>query len=219
MKNFTLIILFLGISFAASSQYKRKTVFHPEWYVSTSLGTNLYIAEGFGDYTIQQALGLVGRASIGYNFTPIVGIRGTVGFNSNSWPDKNNSNEIIKFNAENLSSDITINLVNWLNGYNYRRKFDLSIFGGVGVGHRDKAMFLADYFTQILRGGIQVDYSLSPILKLNFIGDINFVNDNYNGYIGTKVPFDMYPVLSVGLTYRIPTNRVLFQTHKYNYFK
>jgi len=217
MRNIILVILFLEISLTTSAQYKRKTIYHPEWYVSTSVGSNLYIAEGFSNYSMQKALGMVGRTSIGYNFTPIIGVRGSVGFNTHCWPDKNNTNDIKKFYAENLSSDITINLVNWLNGYNYRRKWDLSIFGGAGIGHREKAVFIADYFTYILRGGVQVDYSLSSVLKLNFNGDINFVNDNYNEYIGTKVPFDMYAVLSVGLIYRIPTSRVFFQSHKYNY--
>jgi len=201
---------------AASAQFTKKIAFQQDIYVTANLGANYFLSEGYRQYTIMQALGAVGRVNIGYRFDPVFGIRAGIGITTHKWPDITKNMAISSFSAENLTADVTVNLLNLLTEYNPNRVCELSVFGGAGVGHRDKAVFPTDNITYILRAGLQADYRLSPVLSLNLEGEVNLVDDNYNNLID-GLPFDIYPAISVGLTYRIPTTRKVLKTIRVNY--
>ena len=208
----------LCCSFAASAQFTKKVVYHPDYYISATTGVNYYLAEGFTDYSILKALGTITRFSAGYNIDPVWGIRGAIGFSSHTWPDKSDNFLPKSITAENLTADLTVNLTNAFKGYNRLRSLSLSAFGGAGLGYRNQGVYSA-MITPIVRAGAQFDYILSSELTLNLMGELNIVSTYYNNYTGTKVPFDVYPAITVGISYRIPTEQTVFQTVKVNYRK
>lgn len=216
MRNFSIAFLMFCCSFAANAQFTKKVVFHPDYYLTYTAGVNYYLAEGFTDYSILKALGIITRFSAGYNIDPVWGVRGALGFSSHTWPDKNNSYLPKALSAENLTADATVNLTNALYGYNRLRSLSLSAFAGAGLGYRNQGVYSA-MITPIIRGGAQFDLILSSELTLNLMGELNIVSSDYNNYTGTKVPFDVYPAITVGLSYRIPTERTVLQTVRVDY--
>ena len=218
MKKFIVTLIYLGFVFNANSQQVIKTAtdpFRPGWNIGVNGGFNLYFAEGNnflnpnqGSYfSLPDNSGLIGRLSLGYNFTRTIGLRGMVGFAQHYWPDVLRTNPdgsfiVESFGSQNLTADVMVNLSNWWDGYNPKRLIDVSIFAGGGVGHRNKANFTTDWITGIGRVGIQGDIRLTDRLDLNLLGELNLVGDNYNDYV-VSVPVDIYSAVTVGLTYRL----------------
>ena len=218
MKKFIVTLIYLGFVFIANSQQVIKTAtdpFRPGWNIGVNGGFNLYFAEGNnflnpnqGSYfSLPDNSGLIGRLSLGYNFTRTIGLRGMVGFAQHYWPDVLRTNPdgsfiVESFGSQNLTADVMVNLSNWWDGYNPKRLIDVSIFAGGGVGHRNKANFTTDWITGIGRVGIQGDIRLTDRLDLNLLGELNLVGDNYNDYV-VSVPVDIYSAVTVGLTYRL----------------
>jgi hypothetical protein len=223
MKIFSITILLFVFSFTASAQYKIKKVYHPEWYVSANTGINYLMAEGFNEYlktSPTKAIGFLSHTSIGYNFTAIWGVRGDIGFSTHTWPENSKNNNIAtNIMAENMTANVTANMINWLSGYDSNRMYDVSLFGGLGVSYRNKGVFNNALISYIGRVGAQADYRITRELSLNLLAEVNLVDDNYNEYIGTKLPFDFYPALSIGFSYRFPTTDIFLQTVKVNYGK
>ena len=211
MKKTIILILILNHIINANSQSYRitSTLFKPGWYVGVNGGLNMYIAEGNEFwypnkpyiFSIKDNGGFVAHAVVGYEFTPLWGLRGSVGYLQHNWPDIR-INQIIPFNAENLTGDVTLNLSNWWWKSNPRRLVSLTAFGGIGLAHREKANFPNDFYAGILRGGIQGDFHLSRTMDVNLSAEGNFVDDNYNNYVA-HTPFEMYAVLTFGVTYHL----------------
>lgn len=207
MRNKFFIIIFSLISVTASSQHSSRGVsayiFHPEWYSGANAGLNSYWAEGMGGYIKTQPLStiaLMGRFTAGYNFTPVLGVRGMLGYAGHSWAQ---STPAIVFGAENLTVDVTANLSNLKGGYNLHRRFDFSVFAGLGGAYRDKSVFNPDIISLVTRGGLQADYHFNKVIDINLIAELNIVSDNYNGTPVENPPFDLYPALTVGVTYHL----------------
>jgi hypothetical protein len=210
MKQFFIVFLLLGNLInvcAQETKAKYTKIFKPNMYIGANVGINLMLSEHFREYLPAQptnAMGYIGQASAGYNFTSVIGARGAIGLSNHRWPNKFN-NRIFKFDTRNVVLDITYNMSNHFAGYNLLRPIDISIFAGAGYSQR----ILAGnpfYETYIARGGIQADYRLTHFIDLKLIGDINMVSDDFNDYVeGT--PFDLYPALSVGFTYHFREKR------------
>lgn len=214
MKKFILTIMLMGFVFIANSQQVLKTntePFRPGWNIGVNGGINFYMAEGNnflnpnqGSYfSLKDNTGLIGRLSLGYDFTKVIGLRGFVGLAGHVWPDILFDPPLIqRFNAQNATIDLMVNLSNMWDGYDPNRLIDISAFGGVGVAHRNISNFSTEIYSPIGRVGFQGDIRLTNKLDLNVIAETNFVSDNYNDYI-VSVPFDIYTAVTVGLTYRL----------------
>ena len=198
-----------------NAQYSRNMTYKSDFYIGVNAGVSYYIGEGVATYLKSNGLdplGSVTRLTMGYNVSPIIGVRAFFGLSQQNWPDtrlpllSDNTYPVKSFGAENLTADITVNLSNWWIGYDQYRTLDISAFGGVGAGvllHNIKS----GMFSPIGRLGLEGDFHITPTLFLNVMGEANMVGDNYNDYVD-GLPFDFYPVLSIGFTYHIPQEKL-----------
>ena len=225
MKSLIVAILWVCFSCLVSAQISKGGTFffRPGWYVGANAGLNWFLAEGFkNDLFSKDIIGWSGGATVGYNFTPIISVRSTLGYATHKWPDTNTADVVFtdpvdsiqSFTSQKMTVDLVINFTSRMAYSHYRSPFDLSIFGGAGVARREKANFAnysTDFFTPVVHGGLQGDFHLSPDVDLNLIVDANFVNENFNGY-KSGLKFDMYASLMVGITYHFRANKSL---HRY----
>lgn len=220
----TAVWLVMGFALVLNAQEQKKPVtniFNPGWYIGANLGVNTFYAEGNNFITpnnphyfsVIKNSNFLGRAELGYKFTPVVGLRGFLGYMQTSWPDTrltqnaDGSYPAVKFGSEKLTADFMVNLSNWWAGYNPVRKVDVSVFAGGGVAYLNNNKVLDSNFAGIGRAGIQGDYHLSPVLDLNLIADVNVASDNYNDYIINPLPFDAFTAITVGVSYRLGTEK------------
>jgi len=162
------------------------------------------MSEGFGSYSVGQSVGSIVRASVGYNFTPTIGVNGSFGFVKHNWSDIRFDNTLIPFSAQNTTIDLIVNLSNYYGRYNLSRPYDFMVFLGAGLVHRNKATFSKDIFLPVGRDGIQGCFHLSQFIDLNLIAEGNILSDNYNDYT-SKIPVDIYPAILAGITYHFRT--------------
>jgi len=214
----TAVWLVMGFTFALNAQEQEKPVtktFYPGWFIGANLGVNTFAGEG-NDFITPNNLDLykfpginnnsfLGRLELGYKFTPVIGLRGFLGYMQTNWLDITKHTKSYsynkKFGSEVLTADFMVNLSNWWAGYNPERKIDISVFAGAGVGYLNDNV-IESKFAPIGRAGIQGDYHLSPVLDLNLIAEANVAGDNYNDYT-TGIVADAFTALTVGVTYRL----------------
>lgn len=216
MKKWIFIFVCLCIVTQIYSQEQKKTTkFLNTWTIGANGGLNVYLAEGNNFFnpkmpsyfSMMDNSGFLGRLTVGYHFTPVIGVRSMLGVAQHYWPEirevlPNGRFKVYDFGAENLTFDVLINLSNLIKDYNSDRMTDFSVFGGFGLSHRDKAKFKSDCFSGIVRAGGQMDLRIAPKLDLNVILEANAVNDIYNDY-KTSFPYEFYGALSFGVTYHI----------------
>lgn len=221
MKKLIFITLCIGISLITSSQKVINTKggpFTPGWYIGANGGMNIFMGEGnnflnpmLGNnkpfvFDLTHNTSFEGRAEVGYDFTPVIGVRGFLGYIGIQWPNASIKKEdIYNFSSENLTVDFLVNLTNWSKGYNPNRKIDFSAFAGLGMGYRNSNFFdNLSPLSALLRAGFQSDYHITPDVALNLIFEGNIVTDNYNDLALTPLPFDAFAALTIGLTYKLP---------------
>ena len=215
MKNIIIVLLFSVSTITVGAQKISGFIFKPDTYIGANVGLNTFLGEGCSTYSKIQSTGFIGRATIGYNLSPVIGIRSFMGYASHNWPDSrlrssDGSLKTVSFDAQMLTVDLTVNLSNWLSYYNRNRTFDLSVFAGTGVTHRNKAAFNNDLISYLGRGGLQGDFHLSSFIDLNLIAETNFTGDNYNNYKVGFLPFDVYTAFTVGLSYHFRSAGAIF---------
>ncbi len=206
------------LSFAQEQKKPANDSFKPGWFIGANLGVNTFYGEGNNFITpnnphyfsVIKNSSFLGRAELGYKFTPVIGLRGFLGYMQTNWPDirltqnTDGSYPAVKFGSEKLTADLMVNLSNWWAGYNPERKVDISVFAGGGAAYLNNNTLTGSNFAAIGRGGIQGDYHLSPVLDLNLIAEANIAGDNYNDYIINPLPYDAFSAITVGVTYRLP---------------
>jgi OmpA-OmpF porin, OOP family len=216
MRRIIIILLSFVFVLQASSQSlanKNVQAFQPGWYVSAGAGINIYLAEGNEFwypntpyvFSLKENSGFVGRIGVGYEFTPVIGLRGILARLQHNWPDiryrnADGSYKVVSFDADNLAADLMVNLSNWWAGYNPNRLIDFSAFGGLGLAYRDKDNLESTKLALIFRAGGQADLRLSHTLDFNLSVQGNFVRDDYNGYVA-HMPFELYTAITAGFTY------------------
>jgi hypothetical protein len=206
MRNKLLAIILSVFSITANSQNHSpgvsRYIFRPEWYVGANTGLNSFWGEGVGGYIRTRPLStiaIMGRATMGYNFSPVLGIRGMLGYSQHNWAEKTPATT---FGAENLTMDVMVNLSNINGSYNLYRPIQFSGFAGLGFTYRNMYNTYPGVVSTFIRGGLQGDYHLTKYIDLNLIGELNILNDKFNG-VATGFLFDAYPALTVGLTYHL----------------
>lgn len=219
MKKVIATILCLGFVFVTYSQQTEKInsgTYQPGWYLGANAGVNWFMGEGDNIFSLKQDnifslrgnIGFIGRAVVGYDFNHVIGLRAMLGYADHNWPDvrlkkkANGSYDGYSFGSQNLTADLTVNLSSWMEGFNPNRVFDLSVFGGAGLAHRNKADFSDDWFGAVGRGGLQGDFHLTKQLDLNLIAEANIVGDKYNDDVASG-KLNGYPAITVGITYHL----------------
>ena len=215
LKKLVVTLLLFAFIITVKAQKISGFIFKSDAYIGANVGLNTFLAEGSTTYSKTQSSGFIGRSTIGYNLSPVIGVRGLMGYASHNWPDfrfrsSDGSLRLVSFDAQMLTVDLTVNLSNWLSYYNRNRTFDLSVFAGTGVTHRNKAAFNNDLISYLGRGGLQGDFHLSSFIDLNLIAETNFTGDNYNNYKVGFLPFDVYTAFTVGLSYHFRSAGAIF---------
>lgn len=195
-----LLVGMLSIQVKAQNHRVSAYIFQPHWYVGANLGTNMFLSEGWGNYSALESLGFNARAQLGYNVSEVLGARIQAGYYNHNWPDVRLVNPLVSFNAIGTNADLTINLSNLIVGYTLIRPYDINVFGGIGAVYRPQSVFAAPLTTYTVDAGVQADIRLSRLIELNITGELNITSDKYNDFI-TGMPVELFPALSIGLTY------------------
>jgi len=221
MRKFIVIAVWLviGLTISIVNAQESSTptnVFKPGWNIGLNGGINMFMGEGNNLFNpnksylspFKKNYSYLGRIAAGYNFTPVVGLRGMFGYHSFNWYTVPENTPVNTFSSENLTADLLINLTNWMKGYDANRKLDFSAFAGIGGAYLNNNTNLTP-IAGIVRGGLQSDYHINPKLNLNLMLELNLATDNYNDVAYAPAPVDIFPALTLGLTYNIskPTEK------------
>jgi outer membrane protein OmpA-like peptidoglycan-associated protein len=193
LKSLTLILAFaLGaqVAFAQQSMSDPSLEFNPHWFGQIQGGAGYTI----GETAFKDLISPAGAVSLGYQFTPTLGLR----FNVAGYQGKGNvvaPLEVYKFNYLQGAFDLTLNLAQLL-GYKHDRVFNPYIFAGAGAayGFNNGANNVTktnpkEYFallweknmiTPVGRLGIGADFQLSPAVALTLELNDNILSDRFN---------------------------------------
>ena len=193
LKSLTLILAFaLGaqVAFAQQSMSDPSLEFNPHWFGQIQGGAGYTI----GETAFKDLISPAGAVSLGYQFTPTLGLR----FNVAGYQGKGNvvaPLEVYKFNYLQGAFDLTLNLAQLL-GYKHDRVFNPFIFAGAGAayGFNNGANNITktnpkEYFallweknmiTPVGRLGIGADFQLSPAVALTLELNDNILSDRFN---------------------------------------
>lgn len=211
---FSLLVAALLMPLAASAQQSKtdeRVEFRPHWYSQFQGGA----AYTVGETSFFDLLNVSASVSLGYQFTPVFGIRS--GFSANFGKGNvTNPKEIYDFTVAELSVDGTLDLASLFNGYNHRRLFRpyLLAGGALLIGRNNGAndvsgVIPSQFFTYLWDGtkvfgagrfGIGTDVRINDLLSLTFEVAGNVTSDHLNskkagnpdflftGQIGIKTP-------------------------------
>ena len=107
--------------------------FNPHWYVQAQIGGQYTLGEvDFGDLLSGNF-----QAAVGYNFTPVWGLRLAI----DSWQSKGGTDlgylglgtQKWKYNFIAPTLDVTCDLTNWIYGYNADRVCNFGLLAGLGA--------------------------------------------------------------------------------------
>ena len=193
LKSLTLILAFaLGaqVAFAQQSMSDPSLEFNPHWFGQIQGGAGYTI----GETAFKDLISPAGAVSLGYQFTPTLGLR----FNVAGYQGKGNvvaPLEVYKFNYLQGAFDLTLNLAQLL-GYKHDRVFNPYIFAGAGAayGFNNGANNVTktnpkEYFallweknmiTPVGRLGIGADFQLTPAVALTLELNDNILSDRFN---------------------------------------
>ena len=193
LKSLTLILaVALGaqVAFAQQSKSDPSVEFNPHWYGQIQGGA----AYTIGETAFKDLISPAGALSLGYQFTPVVGLR----FNAAGYQGKGAvvyPSEVYKFNYLQGALDLTINL-GQVFGYKHDRVFNPFVFlgGGAAYGFNNGATKVTktnpkEYFallwekkliTPAVRLGLGADFRLSDAVALTLEVNDNLLSDKFN---------------------------------------
>lgn len=180
-----------GVSVSAFAQQEAsagQAEFRPHLYGQVQGG----VAYTIGETTILNLLSPAGYLSVGYQFTPALGLRVVGG----GWQGKGNGLvplDVYKYNFLQGNADLTLSFSS-LAGYKPSRVLDLYGFVGGGalyafnngakaVSETNATSFEYLYDTNILpvgRAGVGADIRLTDCLALTLEGNVNIISDRFN---------------------------------------
>ena len=185
------IVLFCAeILFAQKGKEEAGIIFNPHWYLQLQGGMGYTVGEtGFKDL-----ISPAGALSVGYQFSPVWGLRGGFG----GWQGKgawSESTRDYKFNFLQLNADVVFNLSNCIGEFNPRRWENTYFLLGIAGNHafdNDEAVAIHDegYTMRYLwrdnrnfvagRGGVGFDFRISNSISFNIEGNVNVLSDHFN---------------------------------------
>lgn len=201
----SIVFLFLIVSVFANAQ-RSTFIFEPTMYGGFNVGVNNVAAEGAYDaYSPFESAALVGGFHLGYDFSPIIGVKASADLQGFRYPETRTDFNNLRFTGVGLSIDAMLNLSNVFSFYNLDRRTDFLVFAGFGtlycspsddqtLDHMESKMMIP------LRLGAQFDYRINRSLDLNVNALVNILDDSFNEYI-IGFGFDLVPKLTVGFSY------------------
>ena len=204
MKKALLVLSsFLALTFSVNAQQ-----FFPDWYIGIKGG----VGETIGETNWQKLLSPAAALNIGYQFTPVFGLRGDIA----GWQAKGALplyDDVYKFNYAQAALDATFDIASLFAGYK-ERVVNPYILLGAGANYRfnnDEANALSKSFpatnylwdpssiSPALRAGLGFNIRLSAAVALNLEGNTSFINDHFNSKVGSKADFQIKAL--AGLTF------------------
>lgn len=192
VKKIILSCLTVAAAFSVSAQETEKTenVYVPNWYVQGQFGGQHTIGEiGFTDLNSLNA-----QIGVGYNFNEIWGTRLTI----NGWKSKagwlTNNDVLHKWSWNYVSPmvDATVNLSNWLLGYNPDRLVSFGAFAGIGAN----IAFCNDE-AATANEQIKAEYNFTTREGLRCLW--NGTKTRFTGRVGANVDFRITDNFSAGV--------------------
>ena len=192
--------------------------FNSCWYLQLRGG----VGETIGETNWTDLLSPAADLSIGYQFSPVFGLRENVMIGQGRGAITTVTTSVYKFNFAQFALDATFDICNIFN-VNARRVLNPYVYVGVGGNARFnnvEAIALSQNFdgfeylwdgTKISlagRAGVGFDIRLSDAIKLNLEGGANALSDHFNskktygsikhdhlfsGLVGVKITFDKKP--------------------------
>lgn len=208
----------------------REDRFIDNWFFGVHLGFNGAYGENIRIYRTSEYIKsnrLGGMLSVGKFFTPIFGLRGTLGFMRQTGRAEKEPREVYPeyygdgfydFSNFHGYADVMVDLHNWIYKYREDRRFHLIPIIGVGFNttfafDKEKARRFAEppapylintssdiYFA--LRAGLIFNYRLSKRWDIDLEIHMDATDDKYNGVIDDRI-YDGYLVTMLGFKYNI----------------
>ncbi len=192
MKTLLAVLLFAIGATTATAQDNAEYKFKPHAYLDLQGGAQYTV----GETKFKDLLSPNVQAAIGYQFSPVFGLR----LAGNGWQSKGaiitTGTENYKFKYLSGNIDLMFNLSNLFCGWNPTRFFNLSAYvgGGANVGiNNDEAIDLAKVNPSALeylwdgkkvrpfgRGGLQIALRLNKCVSFLLEGNVNIISDKYN---------------------------------------
>lgn len=183
--------------------------FFPGWYLGVKGGVSVT----GGEVPITQLISPRAAIDLGYQFTPVFGLRAEVsGWEGKGVVFKNGGGiGLYKFNFGQLNADATFDICNMFK-YKYNRVVNPYLFAGIGLNTRfnnAEALALKNDFpptnylwdTPVLsftgRAGLGFDFRLSDLVALNIEFADNVMSDHFNSKKGSK------PILGVDYDWQL----------------
>ncbi|MCD8203019.1 MAG: OmpA family protein, partial [Prevotella sp.] len=180
---------------AAQPEEKTEYVFNPHWYLQVQpVGAQYTLGElSFGKLVSYNA-----QIGVGYQFNPIVGLRLSVNaWNSRAGLEWNDDVYKWRWNYVAPMLDATVNVSNLFCGFNPKRLFEFSVFGGIGANiawNNGEAYNVkcatSDYNLQYWWGGTKArltgrvgamaDFRICDAVSVGIEASANVLNDHYN---------------------------------------
>jgi hypothetical protein len=180
----------------------------PHWYISLYSGFNIYATEGNMPLSHNQHYSLWNNTAPqtgiggGYDFSPVWGIRGQLGWMRYRWFD-DATGYYGTLAGGYLTADLMYNITRALAGFNPDRIFDLQIFIGTGAECRPGTSYItSSLLSPVVRFGLQGNFHLGPKFDINLNFDTNFLSDRMDNRVSGHFA-DNATVASLGFTYHL----------------
>ena len=189
MKKALLVLSsFLALTFSVNAQQ-----FFPDWYIGIKGG----VGETIGETNWQKLLSPAAALNIGYQFTPVFGLRGDIA----GWQAKGALplyDDVYKFNYAQAALDATFDIASLFAGYK-ERVVNPYILLGAGANYRfnnKEANAIANHFYKdnylwdggkisvLGRAGAGIDFRLSDAVALELEAVANGYSDKFNSKVG-----------------------------------
>lgn len=206
MRKSVILIFLTTILFGSNAQTPEYITFQEGWYVGINTGATWFFGEGTipiqknNNFALTKNCGNSFRLLAGYDFNPVIGVRGTAGYGRYYWPLLKNPEQKLSLNATQFTIDLTVDLTNWWCDFDPDRKINFLAFGGTGINQRAKGDLTSTLTSGIIGGGVEADWHLSPQLTLNLSMAADGVSDSFNG-LASGFPLDICTDLSIGFVY------------------
>jgi len=225
------LVLFVASASALRAQEVGRSYEGPgNFFIGVDLGSSFSIAENVNSEDLYKTIVPTVSGTLGYHFTPWFGIRLQAMITSQRGhaddaaveldeKQKTNVYDPYMFYAATASFDCLLNLSNCFRQYDSRNWFDGYLVVGGGqlytFGFDKKRLETWDpELTQIVdpnsyrywqfKVGLEGAWHTTRSVDFTAELDFHFVENAYNGMVGTSRTFDYFPSVRVGFTYYIP---------------
>ena len=175
-KTFAIVVAALLMTLTAGAQEKE---FYPGWYLGLQGGVNYTTSNNWNLPHFQHLNAPNLSLDLGYDFTPVFGLRGSLSGPVANFPAPTNGKQINKFNYGQLGLDATFDILNI-----FRQRADRGVSpyifaGGAGYArfkgaNADKGLGLG------VRAGAGINFRLGDLVTLSVEVVDNALNNKFN---------------------------------------